>query len=395
MPLPIIRLQPQKHRRTQAGHPWIYSNEVVMDADAKALPRGAMVAFHAHDKHFLGVGSFNANCLIAGRVFSPHLVNEISSEWLAERLSSALRLREKIVPEPFYRLIHAEADGLPGLIIDRFDDKLCVQLNTAGMDTLWPEMESALHAILKPRSIILRNDAFSREIEGLKRETKLLGDALNGPTPLHENGLTYYADLQGGQKTGWYFDQRDNHALVAHYAKNSLSVLDLYTHAGGFALAAAHAGAEKVIGVDSSEPALALAQKAATQNKLDAKCEFVKADVFENLEQRIASNEKHEIVIADPPAFVKSRKDLNSGARGYRKLAKLAASVTAPNGILFIASCSHNMELPNFVEQVAAGLTDAKRIGRILHTCFAAPDHPVHPHLPESTYLKGLLVEID
>ncbi|MGB9152290.1 MAG: class I SAM-dependent rRNA methyltransferase [Alphaproteobacteria bacterium] len=392
MSVPIIRLHPQKHRRVQGGHPWVYSNEIVMDAEAKALPRGTIVGFYAHDKKFLGMGSFNANCLIAGRVFTPHLVDDIGEDWLAEKIADALRLREKIIGAPFYRLIHAEADGLPGLIIDRFDDVLCVQLNTAGMDMLWPALEAALNRVLKPRSIILRNDSFAREMEGLLRETKMIGAAVEASTIVRENGLTYFADLQGGQKTGWYFDQRDNHALVANYAKDADSVLDLYTHAGGFALAAARAGAKKVIGVDSSKPALALAEKAAAHNGFAGQCVFQHADVFEDLERRILAKEQHQIVIADPPAFAKSRKDVASGSRAYRKLAKLAATVTKKDGFLFIASCSHNMELPNFIEQVASGLNDAKRSGKILHTCFAAPDHPTHPQLPESAYLKGLLL---
>jgi 23S rRNA (cytosine1962-C5)-methyltransferase len=395
MPFPVIRLHPQKHRRVAGGHPWIYSNEIVMDSAAKSLPRGTMVAFHAHDNKFLGIGSFNPNCLIAGRIFTPHLVDEINEEWVSARIESAVALRKQIVCEPFYRLIHAEADGLPGLIIDRFDDILCAQLNTAGVENLWPVLESALRRALKPRSIVLRNDSFARDIEGLPRETKLIGDEFTSPIEVRENGLTYFADLRSGQKTGWYFDQRDNHALVARYALGADSVLDLYTHAGGFALAAAKAGAKKIIGVDSSEPALALAQKAAEQNNLAAQCNFVRADVFEDLERRIAAKEKYQIVIADPPAFVKSRKDLASGSRGYRKLAKMAASVTQKNGFLFIASCSYNMELPVFIEQVASGLKDANRFGKILHTCFAAPDHPVHPHLPESAYLKGLLLILD
>jgi 23S rRNA (cytosine1962-C5)-methyltransferase len=392
---PIIRLQPQKHRRVQAGHPWIYSNEVVMNGAAKALPRGELAAFHAHDQRFLGVGSFNPHCLIAGRIFTPHPVAAIDADWLAGRIEAALALRGRLTPEPYYRLIHAEADGLPGLIVDRFDDVLCVQLNSAGMDALWPELERALRRVLEPRSLILRNDSFAREIEGLPREVKIIGEEPPAPVALRENGLTYFADLRGGQKTGWYFDQRDNHALVARYAAQADSMLDLYTHAGGFALAAAKAGAQKVIGVDSSEPALDLARRAAEANDLASRCEFQRADVFADLERRIAAKEKHAVVVADPPAFVKSRKDLAAGSRGYCKLARLAAQVTASDGLLFIASCSHNMELPNFIEQVGAGLNDAGRAGRILHTCFAAPDHPAHPHLPESAYLKGLLIALD
>ena len=394
MSLPVIRLHPQKHRRVQAGHPWIYSNEVIMDSAAKNLPRGSLVSFLAHDKKFLGVGSFNPNCLIAGRIFTSHLVTKIDEAWLAARIESALKLRQHLASEPFYRLIHAEADGLPGLIVDRFDDSLSVQLNTAGMDALWPELELALRRVVNPRNIILRNDSFTREIEGLPRETRIIGELSETQVQVRENGLTYFADIQGGQKTGWYFDQRDNHALVARYAQNADSVIDLYTHAGGFALAAAKAGAKKVIGVDSSEPALALAQKAAEHNELTAQCDFQRSDVFEDLERRIAAKERHQIVIADPPAFVKSKKDIPSGGKGYRKLTKLAATVTKKGGFLFIASCSHNMELQNFIEQVASGLNDAKKTGRILHTCFASADHPMHPHLPESAYLKGLLLFI-
>ncbi|MGC1305577.1 MAG: class I SAM-dependent rRNA methyltransferase [Caulobacteraceae bacterium] len=395
MTFPIIRLQSQKHRRVQAGHPWVYSNEIVMDGPAKALPRGAIVAFHAHDRKFLGVGSFNPHSLIAGRIFTSHPATAINADWLAARIEAALALRASLAAEPFYRLIHAEADGLPGLIIDRFDAALCVQLNTAGMDALWPELERALRRILKLRTIILRNDAFAREIEGLPREVRIIGDDPAAPVMLRENDLSYFADLRGGQKTGWYFDQRDNHALVARYAAQADSTLDLYTHAGGFALAAAKAGSRKVIGVDSSEPALDLARRAGEANGLSARCDFRRADVFDDLDRRIAARERHAVVVADPPAFVKSRKDVAAGSRGYRKLARMAAQVTAPNGVLFIASCSHNMELRNFIEQVAAGLSEANRTGRILHTCFAAPDHPTHPHLPESAYLKGLLIAVD
>jgi 23S rRNA (cytosine1962-C5)-methyltransferase len=393
--LPIVRLQPQRHRRVQSGHPWIYSNEIAMDAATKTLPRGTLAAFQSHDQKGLGVGSFNPHTLIAGRLFTRDPAATIDADWLAARLQAALAWRARLVAAPFYRLVHAEADGLPGLIIDRFDDALSVQLNTAGMDALWPQLETALRRVLAPKSLILRNDAFAREIEGLTREVALVGEAPAAPLALIENGLTYFADLRSGQKTGWYFDQRDNHALVARYAAGAASVLDLYTHAGGFALAAAKAGAGQVIGVDSSEPALELARRAAAANDLASRCEFQRADVFEDLGRRIAAREKHAVVVADPPAFVKSRKDVAAGSRGYRKLAKMSAQVTAPNGVLFIASCSHNMELANFVEQVAGGLNEAGRTGAILHTCFAAPDHPVHPHLPESAYLKGLLLAVN
>jgi 23S rRNA (cytosine1962-C5)-methyltransferase len=394
--LPIIRFHPQRHKRAQDGHPWVYSNEVVMDdPDAKKAEPGALVEFRTHDKQLIGRGSFNSKTLIAGRIFTHKPLEKIDSDFLRDRLKSALNLRKKLVQEPFYRLVHAEADGLPGLIIDRFGPHLSVQLNTAGMDKLWPQIEEALTEVLKPESIVLRNESASRTLEGLSREVKIVQGEAEGPIEIKENGLTYFADLHGGQKTGWYFDQRDNRALVARYAGDAESVLDMYCNAGGFALCAAKAGAKKIIGVDSSEAALELAQKAATKDKLAGKCQWLRADVFDDLERRMKAREAHDIVIADPPAFVKSRKDLSSGSRGYRKLARLAASVVAPGGMLFIASCSYNMALADFTEQVARGLHESGRTGRILHTVFAAPDHPVHPKLPESAYLKGLLVKVD
>ncbi|MDD5586757.1 MAG: class I SAM-dependent rRNA methyltransferase [Alphaproteobacteria bacterium] len=394
MTLPIVRLQAGRHKRTAQGHPWVYSNEIVMDGAAKALEPGTFVRFYAHDGTYLGAGSFNPHTLIAGRLFTRVPLPAIDKEWIGERLSKALALRQRLVTEPCYRLVHAEADGLPGLIVDRFGPHLSVQINTAGMQRLWPQVEEALAAKLQPESIVLHNDSSVRALEGLDRSVSVARGAVNGPVEVHENGLTYYADIVGGQKTGWYFDQRDNRALVARFAPGA-RVLDLYCNAGGFGLLAAKAGAAEAIGVDSSEPALDLARKAAVRNKLEAKVNWRCASVFEELEKLNAAKEKFGIVVADPPPFVKSRKDVGSGARGYRKLARLAAQVAEPDGLLFIASCSHNMELNRFTEEVARGLSEARREGRILYTVFAAPDHPVHPHLPESAYLKGLLVQID
>jgi len=390
----IVRLQAQRHKRAQGGHPWVYSNEIVTDdPTVKSAEAGMIVEFRTHDKQFIGRGTFNPKTLIAGRIFTRKPIELIDGDFIRARLSDALALRERLLAEPFYRLIHAEADGLPGLIVDRFGSHLSLQVNTAGMEKLTSLVIETLMSLVKPESIVLRNDSSARALEGLTREITLAHGTLNGPIEIRENGLIYYADPQGGQKTGWYFDQRDNRALVARYAKDK-TVLDLYCNAGGFALAAAKAGASKVLAVDSSESALELAQKSATKNKIKS-CAFHRADVFEDLERRIKASEKYDIVVADPPAFVKSRKDITSGSRGYRKLAKLAAGVTAYQGLLFMASCSYNMALADFVEQVAKGSFEARRQARVLHTVFAAPDHPVQPHLPESAYLKGVLVRLD
>jgi 23S rRNA (cytosine1962-C5)-methyltransferase len=393
MALPIVRLHPGRHKRAALGNPWIYSNEIVMDSAAKALSAGELARFYAHDGAYLGAGSFNVRTLIAGRLFTRNPIETIDAAFFARRFERAEALRARLIGSPFYRLIHAEADGLPGLVIDRFGDVFSLQANAAGMDRLLPQILEGLNEVFDVKGIVAHNESAARELEGLPRETRALQGEIPSEVELLEGGVRYVTDLLGGQKTGWYFDQRDNHALVARYAKG-MKLLDLYCHAGGFGVAAAKAGANEVVGVDSSEPALGLARKAAKLNGVESACRFEKADAFENLEKRAAAKERFDIVVADPPPFVKSRKDLASGARGYRKLARLSAELVAKDGLLFIASCSHNMSLELFTEEVAKGLAEAKREGAILHTVFAAPDHPVHPHLPESGYLKGFLLKL-
>ncbi len=395
MARPVIRLHPGKHKRIAQGHPWVYSNEIVMDGAAKALPPGAIVAFKAHDGTFLGWGSFNPKTLIAGRVFDRTPLGQPDFAWLTGRLEAALSIRDALIGTPYYRLVHAEADGLPGLIVDRFGDYLSLEINTAGMEALQPVLLDALESLLSPKGIIVHADTSARAMEGLVSHVSVVRGAIpQGPVPVLENGLTYYADLQGGQKTGWYFDQRDNHALMARFAQKA-SVLDLYCHAGGFGLLATARGAARVVGVDSSQSALEMAHRAAKEADLLGRCTFCKADVFEELEKRFGARDVFDVVIADPPPFVKSRKDLAAGARGYRKLARLSAQVTAPGGVLYIASCSHNMGLDDLAVEVARGLAEAGRMGRTLFTTFAAPDHPVLPALPESAYLKGFVIQLD
>jgi 23S rRNA (cytosine1962-C5)-methyltransferase len=245
----------------------VFSNEIVMDGAAKALEAGVLARFQAHDGSFLGTGSFNPHTLIAGRILTRSPVEEIDEAWFAGRLRAALALREVVVSEPFYRLVHAEADGLPGLIVDRFGAHLSVQVNTACMERLWPFVRAALEDVLKPESIVLHNESAARKMEGLPLFVKQESGATPPVLEVLENGLVYFADILGGQKTGWYFDQRDNHALVARFSKGQ-NVLDLYCHGGGFGLLAAKAGAKRVVGVDSSAPALALAEKAAEKKRL-------------------------------------------------------------------------------------------------------------------------------
>jgi 23S rRNA (cytosine1962-C5)-methyltransferase len=392
--VPAVRLGHGRHKRVKHGHPWVYSNEIVMDAAAKALPAGALVRLEAASGEPLGVAQFNAHTLIAARVLSRDALLAPVQEFVAARLAAALRLRERLYPGGYYRLIHAEADGLPGLIVDRYGDVVAVQANTAGMDRLLPDILAALDAVIAPRAVVLRNDSPARGLEGLALDVRVVKGEIAGPVEIRENGARFLADIATGQKTGWFFDQRENRAAAAALAGGG-RVLDLYSYGGGFAIAAARAGAASVTAVDRSEAALALAGQAAALNGVDGICSFVRAEVFADLERRDAAGERFDVVVADPPAFVKSKKDLAAGSRGYRKLARLSARLVAPGGILFIASCSHNVDRALFAEQVSHGLEDAGRTGRILRDSGAAADHPVHPHLPESAYLKAQILQLD
>ena len=365
-----------------------------MDAAAKALPPGGVVRLEAASGEPLGIAHFNAHTLIAARVLTRGTSLEAAHAHVAARLRAALSLRERLYPGGFYRLIHAEADGLPGLIVDRYGDVAAVQANTAGMDRWLPEILAALDATVAPRAVVLRNDSPARTLEGLALEVRVAKGAVDAPVEVRENGARFLADIATGQKTGWFFDQRDNRAAVAALAAGA-RVLDLYSYAGGFAIAAARAGANSVVAVDRSEGALALAERSAALNDVTAKCRFVRAEVFAECERLAGTDERFDVVVADPPAFVKSRKDLEAGKRGYRKLTRLAARLVAPGGFLFVASCSHNVDRATFAEQVSHGLDDAGRVGRILRDSGAAPDHPVHPHLPESAYLKAQIVQLD
>lgn len=391
---PTIMLQPGRHRRAEAGHPWVYSNEVTMDAAAKALPPGTLVTLRSAGGDPLGTASFNAHTLVSGRILERDVKRRIDREFLVERLERALALRRRLYGEPYYRLVHAEADGLPGLVADRYGEALTLQLNTAGMAALEAELVAACDAALAPAAIVLRNDSPARALEGLDGELRLAKGGLAGPVELVENGARFLADPREGQKTGWFFDQRDNRRFVASLAAGA-RVLDLYCYSGGFAVQAALGGADAVLALDRSEAALAHAAASADLNRVGERCRFQRADAFGELARLSGAGERFDVVIADPPAFVKSKKDLGAGLRGYRKLARLAASLVAPQGVLFIASCSHNVEPPDFAEAVRRGLEDAGRSGRILRSAGAAPDHPIHPWLPESAYLKSQTLVLD
>ena len=387
----IIRLKPKEGRRARAGAPWIFSNEIQMDQAAKSLAPGSIVNIVGDDGQVIGTGYFNARSLIGARLLDRAADTIIGTGFFVRQLERAIAIRDALYAKPFYRLVHAECDGLPGRTIDRFADTVSVQITTAGIEALIDPLLAALEKTFAPANIVLRNDTPSRALEGLDEYVRIAkGEASR--IALEENGIRYFADLAGGQKTGWYFDQRDNRLFMAPLAKGR-SVLDAFSYTGGFGIAAAKAGAREVVCLDSSAPALALAEDAAAANGVS--CKFVKADVFEELERLAAAKESFDIVIADPPPFVRARKDLEPGAKAYRKLARLAAAVVAPRGFLLLASCSHNISLERFAAECAAGIARANRRCALIRQAGAGPDHPVHPMLPETAYLKANVYALD
>lgn len=391
---PLIQLKQGHNRRVKSGSPWVFSNEIDMNEEAKSLPNGALVRLQDSSSTFLGVGTFNAHSLISFRKIANDPQTVIDKAFIAKRLRQSVALRDTLVNSPFYRLIHSEADGLPGLIIDRFDTIIACQLNTAGMDRLKEEIVAAIDEVLSPTCIVLRAESTARKLEGLDPLYEIAKGKLPDTVDVRENGISFFADLKEGQKTGWFYDQRENRSFIGRLATGK-RVIDFYTYAGGFALHMGIGGAKEIIGVDRSESSLALAAKAAKANGLADKCSWIKENAFDVLERMNREKEKFDIVVCDPPAFAKVKKDIAAGLRGYRKMARMAAGLVGKNGFLALGSCSHHVKPDEFLKECGRGVNEAGRTGRLLLQSGAGPDHPVHPQLPETAYLKMLVFQLD
>jgi len=386
-----VRLEKGREAQILKGYPWIFAGDVIDSSQWRLAEKGSLASIENHKGERLGIGYVNPVSQIVCRVLT--LKSEpIDSLFFRQRMQAALASREKLIDVPYYRLVHAEADGLPGLLIDRFGGIFVVQVGTAGMEALMPLWAMALESLFAPEAIVLRNDTSAREQEGLKNEVKIMKGAVPDLVEVHENDFIYYADLLRGQKTGWFYDQRDNHKMIAERAKGK-TVLDVYAHSGGFGLLAAKHGAASTTLVDSSKLALELAKKAVEKNNVAAN--FIEGDAFKIMEKLAGEGKRYDIVIADPPPFVKAKKDIAAGLKGYEKMAKLAAALVKPEGLLFAASCSHHASRGAFNNAIEAGIKKACRTANILKQTGAAPDHPRHPMLPQSEYLKGLLLQLD
>lgn len=394
-PLPIVRLRPKAEARAiRHGFPWVYADELVTDRRTSKLAPGALAVLEDAERRPLGLVTVNVQSKIIARMMDRDPGAVIDRPWLAARIARAAALRDRLYDAPFYRLIHAESDGLPGVVIDRFGDAAVIQPNAAWAEALIEEIAAALAEVTGVTRIIKNGTGRSRGLEGLAEETTILSGVIEAPIPVPMNGATYMADLLGGQKTGLFYDQRPNHAFAQRLA-NGARVLDVFAHVGGFSLAALAGGAECALAVDSSAAALALAERGAEAAGAGARFATRQGDAFAVMEALAAEGETFDLVVCDPPAFAPSKPALEAGLRAYERVARLAAPLVAPGGFLGLCSCSHAADLTQFRNASARGIGRGGRRGQLLHTGYAGPDHPMLPQLAESGYLKALFFRLD
>ena len=392
---PVVRLKPKAEARAiRHGFPWVYADELVTDRRTQSLAPGALAVLEDADRRPLGLVTVNTKSKIIARMIDRDPAAQIDQAWFAARLSVALSLRERLFDTPFYRLVHAESDGLPGVVIDRFGDVAVVQPNAAWAEAHQEALVAALQQVTGLATVVKNGTGRARGLEGLAEETMVLSGTVDAPVPVTMNGATYLADLMGGQKTGLFFDQRPNHAFAAKLARGA-RVLDVFAHVGGFALAALAGGAVSALAVDASAPALDLAERGAQASGFGDRFATRKGDAFDVMEALAAEGEVYDLVICDPPAFAPAKPALEAGLRAYERLARLAAQLVAPGGYLVLCSCSHAADLQAFRNASARGIGRGGRRGQLLHTGFAGPDHPMLLQLAESAYLKALFFRLN
>ncbi len=392
MEIPQINLRKQEEKRIKGGHPWVYSNEIdTKKTPLKGLEPGSQVIVNDHNDKELGVATVNPNSLIAARLFTRNSKERLNQRLLVAKIEQALAIRQQIFSEPFYRLVYGESDGIPGLVVDRFGEYLVVQLNTQGMDKAKDTVISALNKVLKPTAILIKNDSTARVQEGLEKNQEIIGEWPD-QIMVRENGVEFMIDPVHGQKTGWFYDHRQNRSRLQDYVKmiDGAKVLDLYSYVGGWGLQAAAAGAASVRCVDSSEKALQQLRASIEHNQLQDIVSAVQGDVFKVAEELIDAGERFDIVVADPPAFIKKRKDIRSGTKGYQRLYQLCLRLLNPNGLLVACSCSMHYKEDAMLDTLRGSGRHVDRFVRILERGGQGADHPIHPAIAETQYLKAI-----
>lgn len=391
MPYPSLYLKKQEERRLAAGHLWVYSNEVdTQKTPINHFDPGQLVTVVNYREQPMGVGYVNPRSLITARLLDRNPQTKIDADFLYHRLEEALLLRTRLFAKPYYRLVFAESDGLAGIIIDRFNRDLVVQINTAGMQALQSSLITALERLLKPNSILLKNDSSIRLQEGLTTELTAGMGAPPDEAMVDENDITFFFPLWHGQKTGWFYDHRFNRGRLKPYVTGQ-RVLDVFSYLGAWGLHAAHYGAKEVCCIDASELACQYILKNATHNRVAEKVSVICEDAFTAL-KKLDTHQAFDIIILDPPAFIKKQKDLKAGLIAYRRLNELALRLLTPGGILFTASCSMHLDETTFIDLIRRAGIDAKTQLQLLERGHQAPDHPLHLAIRETEYLKLLII---
>ncbi|MFZ4703463.1 MAG: class I SAM-dependent rRNA methyltransferase [Candidatus Methylumidiphilus sp.] len=389
-----LRLAKNEEKRLRGGHLWIFSNEVDnIQTPLKGFQGGDLAVVEDAKGQSLGVAYVNPDTLICARILSRDPRARINEKFFQHRFEVALALRQRLFDQPYYRLVHGESDGLPGLVVDRFGDVLSVQTNTVGMERLQPLIISALEKFLQPSAIVLKNTSSLRQLEGLEEYTKLVSGELAGPVGIEENGVKFHADVLGGQKTGWFFDHRYNRALASRLAKDQ-SVRDLFSYTGAWGIQAAVAGAAEVDCVDGSDAAISLARENAKLNGVAEKVSYEHSDVFDFLKLAREEHRKYGLIILDPPALIKRKKDVKAGIEAYRRLNQGALQLLAPGGVLVSASCSHHLHREVLHDMLRAAARHGDRHMAFIAQGGQGPDHPIHPAIPETEYLKAFFCSV-
>lgn len=391
---PRLRLKRGEERRLRSGHLWIYSNEVDTDkTPLKELVPGAEVVVEDHRGKPLGRAYANPRSLICARLFSRNAEQGLSSSLLKKRLEQAISFREQLFPGQCYRAVFGEADGLPGLVVDRYRDIFVMQAGTAGIEQVQEQVAHILHTQYDARAVIARNESSVRELEGLPQYTRALVGDMPAELSLVENGVEYLAPLSTGQKTDWFYDHRAARRRLGPLV-NEKRVLDVFAYCGAWGVLAATQGASEVVCLDSSETALEYVHRNAQANGVGEKVQTLHADAFAGMKELIGAGERFDVVIIDPPAFIKRKKDIKNGIAGYHAINELALRLVAPGGVLISASCSMHLSSEQLLDVVRSSARHVDRFVQAFASEGQAEDHPLHPAITETDYLKSWFVRV-
>jgi len=386
-----LYLKKNQERRLRAGHLWIYNNEIdTLRSPLKTFLPGQLVNVYTHENKPVGTAYINPHSLICARLLTSQPNVALDQQFFTQRMRRALSLRERLFDAPYYRLIYGESDGLPGVVVDRFDQVVVVQITTAGMEQAQEQIVAALDNLLNPQIIVLRNDTLMRELEGLPESVAVVKGITDGIVTLQENQVQFQTDVLTGQKTGWFYDHRMNRARASHYAAGQ-KILDVFSYIGGWGIQAAVAGAKQVWCVDSSQKALDKLAHNAALNQVTDRVKTLQGDAFEVLKELKNTGEKFDMIILDPPAFIKRKKDQVAGEAAYRRINQLALQLLTEQGILVAASCSLHLARDTFLDILRAAGQHTHLQLQILEQGHQAPDHPLHPAIAETAYLKSFI----